>query len=89
MQRTLRRIGFEHVLGTLMTAVTGFGLWVTIRAMSVLATAEIPASKGRSKCPMWSSVHFLSALLFVLLLPFQLWSGARRQSPSGHRLSGM
>jgi Predicted membrane protein (DUF2306) len=89
MQRTLRRIGFEHVLGTLVTALTGFGIWITVRATWVLAHGGDTRFEGTFKYPTWSSVHFLSALVFALILPFQLWSGARRQYPFWHRLSGI
>jgi uncharacterized membrane protein len=88
-QRTLRRIGFEDVLRTSLTALIGFGIWITVRATWVLAHGGDTSFEGTFKYPTWASVHFLSALLFVLLLPFQLWSGARRRYPRWHRLSGV
>jgi len=77
MQRTLRRIGFEHVLGTLMTAVTGFGLWVTIRAMSVLAHGGNASFEGPFKMsdvvirsfPVRTSLRAASAISAVVRSP--------------------
>jgi hypothetical protein len=88
MQRTFRRIGVESVLGALITAFAGFGVWITLRATWIVAHGGDLSFEGTFKYPTWASVHFVSALLFVLLLPFQLWSGARRQYPRWHRLSG-
>ena len=32
--------------------------------------------------------HFVPALLFVVILPFQLWPGSRRRYPRLHRMAG-
>src|SRR5262249_51425025 len=89
MKRTFRRIGFEQVLGMLVVALVGFGIWITVRATWVQAHGGDTSFEGTFKYPTWASLHFLSALVFVLVLPFQLWSGARRRYPSWHRLSGI
>jgi uncharacterized membrane protein len=36
----------------------------------------------------WSTVHFVPALVFALILPFQLWPGSRRLYPHLHRVAG-
>jgi uncharacterized membrane protein len=89
VQRTVRRFGFEHVLGTLLTALIGFGIWITLRATWLLAHGGDTSFGGIFKYPPWVSAHFLSAFVFVLMLPFQLWSGTRRRYPRWHRLSGV
>jgi Predicted membrane protein (DUF2306) len=89
VQRIRRRIGFEHVLRTLVAALIGFGIWLTLRARWVLAHGGDTSFGATFKYPTWASAHFLSALVFILILPFQLWSGIRRRYPLAHRLSGV
>jgi uncharacterized membrane protein len=84
----LRRIGFGHVLTTLLTALIGFGTWITLRATWLLAHGGDTSFGGTFNYPTWVSAHFLSALVFVLILPFQLWSGTGQRYPQWHRLSG-
>jgi uncharacterized membrane protein len=69
--------------------LTGFGIWITLRATWVLAHGGDTSFEGTFRYPTWASVHFASALLFALILPFQLLSGARRWYPRWHRLSGI
>jgi len=88
MHMTLRRIGFRHVLGTLVTALAGFGIWITVRASWVVAHGGDASFEGTFKYPAWATVHFVPALVFALILPFQLWPGSRRRYPRWHRLSG-
>ena len=37
--------------------------------------------EGMFDYPAWSTIHFVPALLFVVILPFQLWPGSRRRRP--------
>ena len=88
MRTAFRRIGFGHVLGTLLIALAGFGIWITARATWVVAHGGDTSFEGAFHYPEWATVHFVPALVFALVLPFQLWSGSRRRYPRWHRLSG-
>src|SRR5262249_52075113 len=54
----------------------------------VVAHGGDSSFEGMFRYPAWATVHFVPALVFTLVLPFQLWSGPRRLYPRWHRLSG-
>ena len=88
MHLRLRRIGFGEVLGFAVIALAMFGIGITARASWVLAHGGDTSFEGTFRYPTWSSVHFVPALVFSLILPFQLWPGSRRRYPRLHRISG-
>jgi len=88
MNPRLRRIGFGEVLGFTVIALAMFGIGVTARASWVLAHGGDTSFEGTFNYPIWSVVHFVPALVFSLILPFQLWPGSRRRYPRVHRISG-
>jgi len=83
-----RRIGIAQVLGVAVTALALFGIWITARATWVIAHGGDTSFQGTFKYPSWSAVHFVPALVFAMILPFQLWPGLRSLYPQLHRQAG-
>lgn len=67
---TVRRIGCEHVLGMLVTALDGFGIWITVRATWVLTHGGDTSFEGRSNIRRSPPFIFCPLFVFVLVLPF-------------------
>jgi uncharacterized membrane protein len=88
MTAKLRRIEVGQVLGAAATALALFGIWITARATWVIAHGGDTSFQGTFNYPIWSTVHFVPALVFALILPFQLWPGSRRLYPHLHRVAG-
>ena len=65
-----------------------YGVFVTTRAMWVLAHGGNQAFDGAFDYPRWSAVHFAAAFAFVIILPFQLSSWIRAAAPRMHRVAG-
>jgi uncharacterized membrane protein len=68
--------------------LAAIGVRVTTHATWVLAHGGNKAFGGAFDYPGWSLVHFLPALVFIVILPFQLWSGLRGRYPAVHRVTG-
>jgi uncharacterized membrane protein len=83
-----RRIGIAQVLAVAVTALALFGIWITARATWVIAHGGDTSFQGTFNYPSWSTVHFVPALVFALILPFQLWPDLRRLYPQLHRRAG-
>ena len=88
MQAKLRGTGVGWVLGTGIVALSVFGVWITAHATWVAAHRGDTSFAGTFKYPTWSIVHFVPALFFASILPFQLWPGSRRRYPRLHRKAG-
>ena len=84
----LRHIGFAQIMPACVVGLAAFGVGITARATWVVAHGGDSSFDGMFHYPAWSTVHFVPALAFVLLLPFQLWSGSRRRWPRFHRFAG-
>src|SRR5262245_15612865 len=84
----LRHIGPAQILPAGVVALAAFGVGMTARATWVVAHGGYSSFDGMFHYPAWSTVHFVPALVFVLILPFQLWSRSRRRWPRVHRLAG-
>jgi hypothetical protein len=84
----LRRIEVGQVLGAAATALALFGIWIAVRATWVIAHGGDTSFHGTFNYSIWSTVHFVPALVFALILPFQLWPGSRRLFPHAHRVAG-
>ena len=88
MARTTAKRWRRWTLGSAIVALALFGVSLTIRAMWVLAHGGNKAFGGAFDYPRWSAVHFVPALVFVAILPFQLWSHLREVYPRVHRIAG-
>lgn len=86
--RKFRPVGFGQFLAATVTALAVFGTWITARATWVVARGGDTSFEGAFNYPAWSTVHFVPALIFAMILPFQLWPGSRRRYPRVHRLAG-
>jgi uncharacterized membrane protein len=84
----LRHIGPAQILPAGVVALAAFGVGITARATWVVAHGGDTSFDGMFDYPAWSTVHFVPALMFALILPFQLWPGSRRRFPRIHRLAG-
>jgi uncharacterized membrane protein len=84
----LRHIGPAQILPAGVVGLASFGVGITARATWVVAHGGDTSFDGMFRYPAWSTVHFVPALVFTLILPFQLWSGSRRRFPRCHRLGG-
>jgi uncharacterized membrane protein len=77
-----------RVLGAAVVALAIFGVWTTVRASWVLTHGGSKAFDGLFDYPIWSVGHFLSALVFIVILPFQLWPRVRNRYRRLHRIAG-
>lgn len=84
----IRRIEIGQILGLGVVALAVYGVRLTLRATWVVAHGGDKSYEGMFNYPAWSTVHFVPALLFVVILPFQLWPGSRRRYPRLHRIAG-
>jgi len=87
-QINLRRVGFGQLLAAAVTALAVFGIWITARATWVAVHGGDTSFDGAFNYPAWSTIHFVPALVFAVILPFQLWPGSRRRYPRSHRVAG-
>jgi uncharacterized membrane protein len=88
MLTRLRRINIEQILGLGVAMLAVYGVGLTVRATWVVAHGGDTSYEGMFNYPAWSTIHFVPALLFVVILPFQLWPGSRRRYPRLHRIAG-
>ena len=84
----LRHIGPAQILSIGVVGLAAFGAGTTAHATWVVVHGGDTSFDGMFHYPAWSTVHFVPALMFVVILPFQLWSGSRRRFPRFHRLAG-
>ena len=84
----IRRINIGQILGLGVTVLAVYGVRLTARATWVVAHGGDTSYEGMFNYPAWSIVHFVPALLFAVILPFQLWLGSRRRYPRLHRIAG-
>jgi uncharacterized membrane protein len=87
-QLRFRRLGSAEVLGFIVGALSVFGIVITARATWAVIHGGDTSFEGAFNYPNWSILHFMPALIFALILPFQLWSGSRRSRPRLHRVTG-
>jgi hypothetical protein len=73
----LRHIGPAKILAAGIVGLAAFGVGITARATCVVANGGDTTFDGKFHYPAWSTVHFVPAMVFMLILPFQLWSGSR------------
>lgn len=64
------------------------GVLTTVHAVGVQADVFPKGRPLPPAYPDWTVIHFVSALAFVLLAPWQLLSGLRRRRPGLHRANG-
>ena len=88
MHANFKRVGFDDALGFAVSALVIFGVGVTVRATWVIAHGGDRSFDNAFNYPGWSTMHFVPALVFSLILPFQLWPGSRRRFPRLHRIGG-
>jgi uncharacterized membrane protein len=84
----IRRLETGQILGLGVAALAVYGVGLTARATWVVAHGGDTSYEGVFNYPVWSTVHFVPALLFVVILPFQLWPGSRRRYPRLHQIAG-
>jgi uncharacterized membrane protein len=88
MLTRIRRIELAQILGLGVAVLAVYGVGLTARATWVVAHGGDTSYEGMFNYPAWSIVHFVPALLFTVILPFQLWPGSRRKYPRLHRITG-
>jgi uncharacterized membrane protein len=88
MLARIRRIELGQILGLGVAVLVVYGVRLTARATWVVAHGGDTSYEGMFNYPAWSIVHFVPALFFTLILPFQLWPGSRRRYPRLHRIAG-
>lgn len=76
------------MLAAIITAFVLFGVWTTTHAAWVLAHGGNHAFGGAFDYPRWAALHFASALMFIVILPFQLWPQVRNRFRQAHRVAG-
>ena len=76
------------MLATIIAALVLFGVWTTTHAGWVLAHGGTHAFGGAFDYPRWAALHFASALIFIVILPFQLWPSVRNRFRQAHRVAG-
>jgi predicted membrane protein DUF2306 len=84
----LRHIGPAQILPAGVVGLAAFGVGITARATWVVAHGGDSSFEGMFRYPAWSTLHFVPALMFTLILPLELWPGSRRRFPRFHRLAG-
>lgn len=75
-------------LGFAAAGLAAFGMWIAVRATWVLAHGGMQDFGGAFRYPRWSVLHFVPALLFAAILPFQLSPRVRNAYPRVHRVAG-
>ena len=75
-------------IGSVVVGLAGFGIWLAVRAMWVLAHGGMKDFGGAFNYPVGALAHFLPAALFAAILPFQLWPRVRDAHPRLHRVAG-
>jgi hypothetical protein len=68
--------------------LASYGVWLPLHATWITTHGGNPAFDGAFNYPLWSLAHFVPAMAFVVILPFQLWSTIRRTYPRVHRIAG-
>jgi Predicted membrane protein (DUF2306) len=83
--RFLRRV----VIGTALLLCV-LGVFVSVTAIIRLFTRPVPPSEIDAifVYPVWGIAHFLPGLLFMTLVPLQLWPNFRNRHRVLHRWSG-
>jgi uncharacterized membrane protein len=84
----IRRIEVGQSLGLGVGVLAIYVARLTARATWLVAHGGDTSFEGTFNYPAWSTIHFVPALLFVVILPFQLWPGSRRRYPRLHRIAG-
>lgn len=77
-----------RVLGSLVIGLALFGIWSAAHAIDVALHGGNRALGGAFHYPGWATGHFIGALVFVVILPFQLWPRLRARRPGAHRMAG-
>ena len=88
MIRLVTKPWLPRMLGVAIVALVTFGIWVTTHATWVVAHGGDKAFNGTFDYPWWSGAHFVAALVFVTILPFQLSSRIRNAHRRVHRIAG-
>jgi hypothetical protein len=88
MTRLIARRVPVWAISTSVVGLAAFGVLVTVRATWTVTHGGSPGFDGAFDYPGWSVAHFVSALLFVTILPFQLVTRLRSAWPRAHRIAG-
>jgi len=88
MTRPFAKRGPVWAIGTAVSGLVALGVWVTLRATWSVAHGGNSAFAGAFDYPGWVAAHFVSALMFVTILPFQLLPHVRSTYPHAHRIAG-
>ena len=74
------------VLRFAVVGLSLFGVVACSIAMGRLAGIAPPSSL--LPYPAWTAAHFVSAAVFLVIAPLQLWPAFRRRNPRAHRILG-
>jgi len=88
MTRPIAKRGPMWAIGTAVSGLVALGVWVTLRATWSVTHGGNSAFAGAFDYPGWAAAHFVSALMFVLILPCQLVPRLRSAYPRAHRIAG-
>src|SRR5262245_42670574 len=80
----------HRILGVAAFSLCLLGIYVSIAALArLLIPHEVPSGvDALFEYPVWGAAHFLPGLLFMTLVPLQLWPGFRNRHRVFHRWSG-
>lgn len=76
------------VLGSIVAGFCGFGIYEAIHATGIALRGGTHEFNRLFDYPLWAIIHFTAAVLFMTILPFQLWAGFRERHRTLHRRSG-
>lgn len=87
---TLSRFGLTpaRALSMAFAVLLAAGVWATVHGLGVLAHVFPKSQPLPPAYPVWTAAHFISALTFVLLAPWQFWTTLRTRRPAIHRAMG-
>lgn len=76
--------------GWVIAFLCAFGLYKVLHASFVLLESKPPTGPADRlfQYPWWAAAHFVSAGIWTLLVPFQLFSSFRNRHRRWHRLAG-
>lgn len=79
-----------RVIAWTVAFLCGFGLYKVVHALFGLFDGAPATSEAQRlfRYPLLAAAHFVSAGVWTILVPFQLWTGSRNRFPRWHRLSG-
>ena len=77
-----------RLFATIIILLSTFGIYKGAHAAIVAAQGGTHEFGGIMDYPLWAIAHFAGAVVFMMLMPLQLWEGFRNRHRTLHRRTG-